>query len=119
MTKEEALYSFYSQFGTAYEETLLPKNAPLPYLTYSVATGSFGDGDIPQSLSVWTRSTSWAQANSIAKQISDALESGGKQIDYDGGTVWLKGGTIAQDMGDESDDLIKRKVIVNLTAEYN
>ena len=118
MTKEEALYSFYSQFGTAYEETHLPKSATLPYLTYSVATGSFGDGDIPLSLSVWTRSTSWAQANSIAKQISDALESGGKQIDYDGGTVWLKGGIpFAQNMGDDSDDLIKRKVI-NITAEY-
>lgn len=118
MTKEEALYSFYSQFGTAYEETHLPKSASLPYLTYSVSTASFGDGDIPLSLSVWTRSTSWALANSIAKQISDALEEGGKQIDYDGGTVWLKRGIpFAQNMGDESDDLIKRKVI-NITAEY-
>ena len=118
MTKEEALYSFYSQFGTAYEETHLPKSATLPYLTYSVSTASFGDGDTSQSLSVWTRSTSWAQANSIAKQISDALGLGGVIIDCDDGAVWLKRGTpFAQNMGDESDDLIKRKVI-NITAEY-
>ena len=118
MTKEEALYSFYSQFGTAYEETHLPKSATLPYLTYSVSTASFGDGDTSLSLSVWTRSTSWALANSIAKQISDTLGLGGVIIDCDDGAVWLKRGTpFAQNMGDESDDLIKRKVI-NITAEY-
>ena len=118
MTKEEALYSFYSQFGTAYEETHLPKSATLPYLTYSVSTASFGDGDTSLSLSVWTRSTSWELANSIAKQISDTLGLGGVIINCDDGAVWLKRGTpFAQNMGDESDDLIKRKVI-NITAEY-
>ena len=118
MTKEEALYSFYSQFGTAYEETHLPKNASLPYLSYSVSTASFGDGDTSLSLSVWTRSTSWALANSIAKKISDTLGLGGVIIDCDDGAVWLKrGAPFAQNMGDESDDLIKRKVI-NITAEY-
>ena len=118
MTKEEALSSFYGQFGTAYEETHLPKSASLPYLTYSVSTASFGDGDTSLSLSVWTRSTSWALANSIAKQISDTLGLGGVVIDCDDGAVWLKGGIpFAQNMGDESDDLIKRKVI-NITAEY-
>ena len=89
MTKEEALYSFYSQFGTAYEETHLPKSATLPYLTYSVSTASFGDGDTSLSLSVWTRSTSWALANSIAKNISDTLGLGGVIIDCDDGDTQL------------------------------
>ena len=118
MTKEEALSSFYSQFGTAYEETHLPKSATLPYLTYSVSTASFGDGDTSLSLSVWTRSTSWALANSIAKQISDALGLGGVIIDCDDGAVWLKRGTpFAQNMGDDSDASIKRNVL-NTTAEH-
>ena len=36
----------------------------------------------------------------------------------DGGVLWLKRGTpFAQSMGDETDDLIKRKYL-NITAEF-
>jgi hypothetical protein len=43
---------------------------------------------------------------------------GGKIIKCDGGRIWIKRGQpFAQNMGDESDDLIKRKYL-NLTFEF-
>jgi hypothetical protein len=43
---------------------------------------------------------------------------GGKIIKCDGGRIWIKRGQpFAQNMGDESDDLIKRKYL-NVTIEY-
>lgn len=121
MTKAAALYKFYSSFGLiAFEENAVPtgEDAPeFPYLTYSVATDSFG-GDVPLTVNLWYRSTSWKDANAKAEEISAAIGRGGKMIACDGGAIWLRRGSpFAQSMGDENDDLIKRKYI-NITAEF-
>ena len=43
MTKEAALYQFWSSFGlTAYEENSVPAQAAFPYISYEVITDSFG-----------------------------------------------------------------------------
>ena len=121
MTKEAALYNFWSMFGIpAYEENAVPSGedgSEFPYITYQVVTDSFGN-DVALTGSVWYRSTSWKEANAKAQEISNMLSRGGVMISCDGGAIWIRRGVpFAQSMGDDSDDLIKRKYI-NIVAEY-
>lgn len=125
MTKEEALFEFWSSFGLkAYEENAVPTGdrAPnFPYITYQVVTDSFGS-EVPMSASVWDRKRpgySATQANDKkADEISRSISRGGKILPYGGGAIWLKRGTnFAQSMGDDSDDMIRRKLL-NITAEF-
>lgn len=121
MTKEAALYSFWSGFGIpAYDENAVPTGedgAEFPYITYHVVTDSFGN-DVALTGSVWYRSTSWKEANSKAQEISDKIGRGGVTLACDGGIIWIRRGVpFAQSMGDDSDDLIKRKHI-NIVIEY-
>ena len=118
MTKAAAIYQFWSSFGlTAYEENTVPTDADFPYITYQLVTDSF-DREIPLTASIWYRSESWAGLNAKTDEISQKISRGGKVIPCDGGAIWLKRGQpFAQSMGDESDDLIKRKYL-NITAEF-
>lgn len=121
MTKAAAIYEFWSSFGLkAYEESSVPtgEDAPsFPYITYQLVTDSFGN-EVIMAASLWYRSSSWLDVNAKAEEISRAISLGGKIIRCDGGAVWLKrGAPFAQNMKDESDDLIKRKYL-NITAEY-
>lgn len=118
MTKAAAIYQFWNSFGlTAYEENTVPDNAIFPYITYQLVTDSF-DREIPLTASLWYRSESWTDINAKTEEISQKISRGGKIISCDGGAIWLKRGQpFAQNMGDESDDLIKRKYL-NVTAEF-
>ena len=118
MTKAAAIYQFWSSFGlTAYEENTVPDDAAFPYITYQLVTDSF-DREIPLTASIWYRSESWTGINAKTEEISQEISRGGKIISCDGGAIWLKRGQpFAQSMGDESDDLIKRKYL-NITAEF-
>lgn len=118
MTKAAAIYQFWNSFGlTAYEEDTVPTDADFPYITYQLATDSF-DREIPLTASLWYRSESWTGINAKTEEISQKISRGGKIISCDGGAIWLKRGQpFAQNMGDESDDLIKRKYL-NITVEY-
>ena len=118
MTKAASIYKFWSGFGlTAYEENTVSDDAKFPYITYQLVTDSF-DREIPLSASLWYRSESWTDINAKTEEISQKISRGGKIVPCDGGAIWLKRGQpFAQNMGDESDDLIKRKYI-NITAEF-
>lgn len=118
MTKAAAIYQFWNSFGlTAYEENSVPDDATFPYITYQLATDSF-DREIPLTASIWYRSESWTGINAKTEEISQKISRGGKIISCDGGAIWLKRGQpFAQSMGDESDNLIKRKYL-NITAEF-
>lgn len=118
MTKAAAIYQFWSGFGlTAYEENTVPTDADFPYITYQLVTDSF-DREIPLTASLWYRSESWTEINAKTEEISHKISRGGKIIACDGGAIWLKRGQpFAQNMGDESDNLIKRKYL-NITAEF-
>ena len=118
MTKAAAIYQFWNSFGlTAYEENTVPEDADFPYITYQLVTDSF-DYEIPLTASIWYRSESWTAINAKAEEVSQKISRGGKIIPCDGGAIWLKRGQpFAQSMGDESDNLIKRKYL-NITAEY-
>ncbi len=118
MTKAAAIYQFWSSFGiAAYEENTVPTDAAFPYITYQLVTDSF-DREIQLTASLWYRSESWTAINAKTEEISQKISRGGKIIACDGGAIWLKRGQpFAQNMGDESDNLIKRKYI-NITAEF-
>ena len=118
MTKAAAIYQFWSGFGlTAYEENTVSDDAKFTYITYQLATDSF-DREIPLSASLWYRSESWTSINAKTEEISRKISRGGKIIPCDGGAIWLKRGQpFSQNMGDENDDLIKRKYL-NITAEF-
>ena len=118
MTKSAAIYQFWNSFGlTAYEENTVPTDATFPYITYQLVTDSF-DREIQLSASIWYRSESWTAINTKTEEISKKISRGGKIISCDDGVIWLKRGQpFAQSMGDESDDLIKRKYL-NITAEF-
>lgn len=118
MTKAAAIYQFWSSFGlTAYEENTVPTDAAFPYITYQLVTDSF-DREVSATASLWYRGESWTAINDKTEEISHKISRGGKIIACDGGAIWLKRGQpFAQNMGDESDDLIKRKYL-NLILEY-
>ena len=118
MTKAAAIYQFWNSFGlTAYEENTVPDDAKFPYITYQLVTDSF-DREVPVTASLWYRSESWTAINAKTEEISQKISRGGKIIHCDDGAIWLKRGQpFAQNMGDESDDLIKRKYL-NITAEF-
>ena len=112
MTKAAAIYQFWSGFGlTAYEENTVPTDAAFPYITYQLVTDNF-DREVAATASLWYRGESWTAINSKTEEISKKIGSSGKKIAVDGGGIWIKRGQpFAQNMGDESDDLIKRKYI--------
>ena len=118
MTKAAAIYQFWNSFGlTAYEENTVPGDAAFPYITYQLVTDSFYR-EIPLTASLWYRGESWTDINAKTEEISQKISRGGKIIPCDGGAIWLKRGQpFAQNMGDESDNLIKRKYL-NITAEF-
>ena len=118
MTKAAAIYQFWSSFGlTAYEENTVPTDAAFPYITYQLVTDSF-DYEVPLTASIWYRSESWTDINAKTEEVSQKISRGGKFVPCDGGAIWLKRGQpFAQSMGDESDNLIKRKYL-NITAEF-
>ena len=118
MTKAAVIYQFWNSFGmTAYEENSVPVEAAFPYITYQLITDSF-DSEVPVTASLWYRSESWTGINAKTEEISQKISRGGKIISCDDGAIWLKRGQpFAQSMGDESDDLIKRKYL-NITAEF-
>ena len=118
MTKAAAIYQFWSSFGlAAYEENTVPDDATFPYITYQLVTDSF-DREVATTASLWYRSESWTAINAKTEEISQKISRGGKIISCDGGAIWLKRGQpFAHNMGDESDNLIKRKYL-NITAEY-
>ena len=119
MTKAAAIYQFWNSFGlTAYEENSVPVEAAFPYITYQLVTDSF-DREIPLVASIWYRSESWTGINAKTEEISQKISRGGKVIPCDGGAIWIKRGQpFAQNMGDESDDMIRRKCL-SYVAYFN
>ena len=120
-TKAATIYEFWNSFEMpAYEENSVPtgEDAPkFPYITYQLVTDSLGN-EVVMTASLWYRGTSWVEANAKAEEISQTIGRGGKILKCDNGRIWIKRGTpFAQNMGDESDNLIKRKYL-NLTAEF-
>lgn len=116
MDKWQALQSFWGSFEIpAYDETTVPDDAVMPYITYNAVTSSLNN-PVPLTASVWYRSKSWAEASRKAEEISDALIQV-KTIPLDTGYLYLtRGNPFAQRMTDEDDTV--RRIYMVLMAEY-
>ena len=119
MNKPQALYQFWAGFGlNAFDETSVPQNVPLPYLTYESATGALDDV-LSLSASLWYRSTGWAEIEAKTQEIAAVLPAVGfYRAEIDGGYLWInRGKPFAQRMDDPNDPGVRRMVI-NIQAEF-
>ncbi len=118
MTKDKALYAWFSQFMTAYPETSVPEDAQFPWLTYEFVSGALDSGEIGITVNLWYYSEQEAEPNAKAQEIADEIGMGGVIIPCDGGAIWIKRGTPwCQNIRDDSDGNIKRRYL-NITLEY-
>lgn len=118
MDKAQAIHKLWSSFGlTAYDQSSVPENAVMPYITYGVITGALGDV-MTISGSLWYNSASWAEISRKADEIAQAIGSHGYYIDkVNGGYMWVTlGRPFAQRMTDANDMI--RRIYINLTAEF-
>ena len=118
MDKEQALHSFWSSLDIpAYEESSVPDDTAFPYVTYQKMSGAFEDALNPTG-SIWTRKTSWNEADALKNALEAILGYAGKVYKIDDGYMVVKRGVpFAQAMSDDSDKMIRRYVI-NLAVEY-
>ena len=118
MDKAQALYDFWASFGLpAYDETNIPDDAVMPYITYNTVTDSI-DNVVPLSASIWYRSTSWAEISRKSEEIAKKVAEHGYYItDVDKGYLWLtKGQPFAQRIANEDRSI--RQIYVNVTGEF-
>lgn len=117
MDKIQALNDFWNSFGLiAYDESTVPDDASLPYITYSVGEDDF---NYPVSLtaSIWGRSMRWDGSTLKLAEISNRIGRGGVIVPYDGGAMWIrKGSPFAQRMRDEDDSI--RRIYMNIEVEF-
>lgn len=118
MDRIQALHLFLSSFGlNAYDENSVPEGTKLPYITYQVSIGDYGE-DIYTSVSVWYYSSSWAEIESKVKEIDTFLSDGGVNIAYDKGSIWIKkSNPFAQRVADSND--MVRRYNINIAIEYH
>ncbi len=117
MDKWQALHNFWSGFAIpAYDESDVPDDAVMPYITYSANVASF-ENPVTLSASIWYRSTSWAAISQKSDEIARALEGYHLEPIEDGQYLFLvQGSPFAQRMQDE--DSAVRRIYVNVMAEY-
>lgn len=119
MTKGQAIQKFWESFGIpAYAETTVPDDAPFPYITYQVHTGSLEDLCIVNA-TIWYRSYSWEEISEKVDEISKAIaKMNPPSVKIDGGRLYItKGSPFAQEVRDESDDAI-RGYLLNINYEF-
>lgn len=119
MNKIQALNQFWQDASglIAYDETSVPDDAVLPYMTYETVIDDFSH-ELAITASIWYRSTSWQGISEKEMQISDFIGRGGRMVAYDGGAFWIKkGNPWAQRMSESSDDMIRR-IVLNATIEF-
>lgn len=119
MNKYQALDTFFNSFGlSAYEENSIPKDAVMPYITYSVVTNMLSETGVNMSCNIWYKSNLWKTINAKTEEISSRL-SGGVNLKTDDGYIVLYRGTpFAQNIPhDNADSTVKGKYI-NIYADY-
>lgn len=114
MTKNAAIQSFFETFLPAYPTVSVPTSGDekpsFPYITYSAPT----DSDMERTMvsaSVWYRSESWTALNAMVDTISEYVGTRRVLECDNGGIIVRKGTPWAQPMGDDSDNMIKRKIL--------
>lgn len=120
MDKWQAQYDFWSSFGIpAYEANSVPdyRELTFPYISYEAAGSGF-DETVSVTASIWDNTDTWERLDPITDQIEHYIRTMGCPK-MDGGRyrVWIGETTFAQNMGDPSNDRIRRKVL-NVNFEF-
>ena len=117
-TKAAALQSWLERFGLpVYASQAVPESAELPYMTYALVDGAWGDGEQALTVNTWRRTTSEAKANADVEAIAQVLGLGGEIVPCKGGGFWIKRGEPFAQAADSDAQGVKRRYI-NLTIEY-
>ena len=117
MDKWQTIHSFWSSFGIpAYDESSVPDNAVMPYITYSASISSF-EKPIPLTASIWYNSTSWEDASKKSEEIERRLSSYAIIGMGDGEYLFLTQGDLFAQRAYSEDDRVKR-IYLNVMAEY-
>lgn len=115
MNREQALHQFWNSFGIpAYDESTVPDNAVMPYITYQVSTGLINQ-PVLTTASLWYRSRSWEDITLKAHETTDGLN--GHTIKYDNGAILLTTGTPKYQRIQDEDDMVRR-IAMNIDLEF-
>ena len=116
MNRIEAYQWFWQSFDlNAYEETTVPDDAQMPYITYQVQMSEF-ETTMYNTASLWYKGTSWSAVTQKSMEIYDAIGYGGVVLHCDEGAFWIKRGTpFAQRMSDP--DTLVRRIYLNVEVE--
>lgn len=117
LKREKALFNFFSSFGLpVYDETSVPTEAKMPYLTCEIKTGHF-DYAVPIAISLWYYASDWTAITEKAREIIDTIGEY-KPIPYEGGgfNILIEGQQYER-MSDTASDMIRR-ILINTIAEF-
>lgn len=118
-TKAAAIQKFLESFGVpAYPVTSVPDDAEMPYITYTLYTGAWGDSEQNMPVDVWYRGESEAKPNAKVEEISRKIGIGGIQLPCDDGIIWIKRGSPFGQTVEDEDNSVKRR-LVNLSVEFD
>lgn len=119
MTKDVALYNFFSGFNIpAYVSTNVPESATFPRLTYTPIFGSMTGGPVSIDVNLWYRTESEITPNAKADEIFKYIGESGITIPCEDGVIWInRDSPFCQNLSDPEDSLIKRRYIL-LSAQY-
>lgn len=124
MTKDKALYAFFSGFGIpAYPtSSVLNENGEpdvvMPYLTYTPVFSSFYGEPVSLTVDIYYRTESEAIPNAKAQEIADYIGEGGINFPCDGGYINFSCGSPSwQSAVYEPDTAVKFRYM-NITAKY-
>ena len=118
MTKAAAVHDFFSSFGLcAYEESSVPDDAKMPYITYGLVTAS-GGYECAVNADLWYCGNSWTEINAKTEEISAWLGAGGVMLLCDGGRIRMRRGKpFAVSVNDAKNDGVRHKSL-NIFAMY-
>lgn len=117
MDKWQALHSFWSGFTwTAYDETSVPDDAQMPYITYSASVASF-ENTVLLTADLWNYSTNWRDISNKADEIGNITKDYVLvPINTKEYLFLTKGSPFAQRIADENDHV--RRIRINLMGEF-
>ena len=119
MDSWQAQDAFWNSFGIpAYEESTVPEDVKMPYITYSAEYGFF-EVETQLTASIWYEGRSWRDISKKATEIRDRIVSlQGSAIKVNNGYLRLFISTVpfAQRMADENENT--RRIVINIGAEF-
>lgn len=102
-----ALYAFWSQFGVpAYAEDMVPDDARVPYIRYTVAKAPAMDASVLTAFNYHSKKLMGnVERAELAGRIADAIPQGGAKIPVEGGGfLILRRGSDFQTLYQDPDD---------------